>query len=191
MKVFKNDAMKWTLGLLGAVLALFIVVEVRSEPTPPPSADALERRVILFGHNGALPDSAGWVAEATALMQAHPEMSARIGRLAESAQVDGVARGLILDALAKADNESAQEALRHALQTRTVEDDATYPLLLERLGRISLPTGETMAFLEETHDRAMATGDRQLGAATDSALSEAYAHRLAWLSVGHGTARLH
>ena len=127
---------------------------------------------LLYGQADAT-----WTQRTSQLIVAEPHVADRLAGVIEDGSVDGVRRGLALDALASAGGQPAQAAMIAALSSRVVKADPVYPLLLSRLGQLASPTSRTMAFLERTNTEARRDGSDQLAYAAEQTLAEANGHR--------------
>jgi hypothetical protein len=100
-------------------------------------------RALVYGQTDA-----DWTARAAALVAHDADAAALIGRVAESNRVDPLARSRALEALALAGTRDADEALRHALASPTVRNDATFPMLVATVDSVY---AQRLATLECKH----------------------------------------
>lgn len=154
-----GNAMKITIGLVGAGLlsaSLFSsgASDAFAGRRAAMTVDAATRALVYGGAD------ASWTDRAAALAAKDGDAARAIGRVAESANVDGVARARALEALGRAGSVDAQEAMRHALSSPVVRSDAAYPLLVARLSALPSPTFDTLLYLAQL--RANATDAGQL-----------------------------
>jgi hypothetical protein len=97
---------------------------------------------------GAAPENA-WLPQAAAVLRLHPEASASVARVVKRKDAPTKARAVGVDLLSQVGHAEAQAALVDALGAETVRSDASYALLLQRLGFVSEPTAATVAFAEQ------------------------------------------
>jgi hypothetical protein len=171
----RNDGkkLKVTAGLVAAgVIGLTMQAQGARHNLTPGAAE----HALVYGHVDAT-----WVQRTGKLAADNPELAKELGRIAQSTSLDGVRRGQALDALAQAGSDEAQKAMRDALAARAVMADPTYPLLVTRLGQISVPTSQTLAFVEVTRGKALSEGNAELAMAAQQTLDDVYGHRLATL----------
>ena len=118
-------------------------------------------RALVYGQADA-----SWTRRAAELVAGDGEAARAIARVAESANVDGVARSRALDALAAAGDPTAQEAMRHALSSPSLRADASYPMLVARLAGVEAPTFETLIYLAQMREAARSAGQLELAEAS-------------------------
>ena len=126
----RNDQkkLKVTAGLVAAAV---IGLTMQAHGARGKLTAATAERALVYGSVDAT-----WTQRAAALIAADPAAASEFGRIAASTSVDGVRRGLALDALALAGTDAAQAAMRDALSAPATQADPTYPLLLVRLGKL-------------------------------------------------------
>ncbi len=112
---------------------------------------------------------ASWTRRAAELVASDGEAAGVLGHVAGAAHLDGVARGRALDALALAGGPAAQEAMRDALSSPSLHADAAYPMLVARLAGVAAPTVETLIYLGQLRQEAVATGQIELAEASTPA----------------------
>ncbi len=131
------------------------------------------------------PVSEQWVERTSALLADNPQLADRLARLIQSSTIDGLQRGMALDALARTGHEVEQSAMIAALSSPALQNDPAYPSLLARLGQIETPTPATLAFVNATATQARRDGADSLAFAAEETQS-AYAQRAAQQSTRHG-----
>ena len=167
---------KWMKLTMGAAAAGLSILSLLPAPDAPMTEDGAARALVLNRADDA------WTRRAVELTNEDPAFAARLAQLAESDQVDGIGRGHVLDALARAGTPAAQQAMRAALTAPAVAQDGAYAILVARFASVQSPTAATLAWLGQTHVDAVAAGQTQLALASESALDSALDHRLAMLS---------
>jgi hypothetical protein len=171
----RNDSrkLKVTAGLVAAGVIGLTVQAQGGRNTM--NADAAERNLV-YGQVDA-----SWVKRTSKLVQAEPELAARLERIAISKSVDDVRRGQVLDALAQAGTEPAQKAMRETLAALQQQGDPVYPVLLARLGQLTSPSQDTLSYVSVARVRAVDDGNGDVAYAAQQTLDAAYGHRLAAL----------
>ncbi|HEY2747434.1 MAG TPA: hypothetical protein VGL86_22580 [Polyangia bacterium] len=153
-------AMKITMGLLGAGLwGASLVSTAAGEARAPLTIDGATR-ALVYGTADARLD-----ARMAQLAASNAQAAGAIGRVAAAANVDGVTRQRALAALEAAGTVDAQAAMRAALSSPAARGDATYPMLVARLGAVETPTFETLMYLAEVRAEASASGELALAEA--------------------------
>lgn len=106
------------------------------------------------------PEKAEFLVRAAGLLIEHPEYSDALVPIATGPGLGLEGRMVVLDVLASVGHDSAQAALRDALDHRALRADALgYNTLVQRLSFVSAPTDESLAWLErEWGQRGAAIG---------------------------------
>jgi hypothetical protein len=167
----RNDSkkLKVTAGLVAAgVIGLTVQAQGGRNCMTASTAE----RTLVYGHVDS-----EWAKRTAKLVQAEPELATRLANIAISNAVDDVGRGLVLDALAQAGSDAAQEAMRETLAA--LHDDAVYPALLTSLGQLTAPSSETLTYVSDARARAFDEVDCDAAFAAQQTLDEVYGHRLA------------
>jgi len=158
-----GKARKITFGLVGAGLLtagmLSPATGAHSGGRAAMTVDAATRALVYGGAD------ATWTDRAAALVAQNSDAARALGRVAEAANVDGVARARALEALGRAGSVEAQEAMRHALSSPTVRGDAAYPMLVARLSALPAPTFDTLVYLAQLRSAATDAGQLELAEA--------------------------
>ena len=95
------------------------------------------------------PEKAEFLVRATGLLLQHPEYSDALVPIATQSGLGLEGRMVVLDVLASVGHDSAQAALRDALDHRALRaDELGYNTLVQRLSFVSAPTDESLAWLE-------------------------------------------
>ena len=140
------------------------------DPNAPPPRDDVDAKLLASRVNGLTwgelettlavharavsgAPPTGFVARASGLLIRHPELCAKVARIAEEAK-NGRGRALALDLLTSASHAHAQAALRTALAAPSVKADPAYPMYVQRLSFLPRPEQDTARFLFDLRDRA-------------------------------------
>jgi hypothetical protein len=171
----RNDGkkLKVTAGLVAAGV---IGLTVQAQGGRNTMNAAAAEHTLVYGHVDR-----EWVKRTSKLVEAEPELAQRLERIAVSTSVDDVRRGQVLDALAQAGTEPAQKAMRETLTALAQHEDAVYPLLLTKLGQVSSPSLDTVAYVSVARMRAFNEGNGEVAFAAQQTLDSVYGHRLAAL----------
>lgn len=105
--------------------------------------DQLVADLTRVAQGGAIADKNRWLWQATGLLRLKPELAERL--VEGFADANHAGRALTLDLLASVGHARAQAAMRTALG-HDLSDDPRGATLINRLGFIERPTGETLAF---------------------------------------------
>jgi HEAT repeat protein len=132
----------------------------------------------LHADTGRLPGHARWFRRASAVVQLEPARCAQLASLVELPSMSANARGLVLDLLAAAGTPEAQAALRAALSSRTVREDAAgFIAHVQRLSLVAKPDAETLSFARGEYERARADRDPERRIAATYALGAVIGRR--------------
>ena len=129
------------------------------------TAARMRTDVMLYAGSGLIAEQSRWVWRATGLLVARPETSDALAKLFESAALDTAARGLVLDLLASAGHARAQAAMRRALSSKTLDDDAAVDLV-QRVSFLLAPEDATIDLLVAKNEDAQARQKDALASAT-------------------------
>jgi hypothetical protein len=117
-----------------------------------------------------------FVAQAAAFVRLHPESCANLVAWFEDGRVTDLARQLTLDVLSAAGSNEAQEAMRRALRSKTVNQSlALRGALVQRFVFVPHPNPESARFVADLYDQARAAGETDVSfaaAATLGAIAE-------------------
>ena len=121
--------------------------------------------VLLFAGSGLVVEQSRWVWRASGLLLEQAEACDELASLFESPALDTAARGLVLDLLASAGHARAQAAMRRALQSKALDDEAAIDLV-QRFSFLAAPEDATIDAVLAKHDDARARNENALASAT-------------------------
>jgi HEAT repeat protein len=148
-----------------------VVLEHEAAGFTPPALDAA---IDLFASKGEHVADKTWLVHARAYLLLHPEsVEALAKRLDAQGTSDAAVRGrnMVMQLLAVVGTPRAQEILRAALDDPREKSAPGYGLLVQKLGVVSHPTPETVAYVSDAYAHASAhAGERDLALADAATL---------------------
>ena len=113
--------------------------------------DQAVRTLAEFGGSGEVPDHNRFLWRVTGLLTLHPEHCEALEQLFVQPTTTLKGRALMLDILADVGHPEAQASLRRLLDVGEIQEEANYPLLLQRLSFVAKPEPETIAWVEQRY----------------------------------------
>jgi hypothetical protein len=130
-------------------------VEARLEGLTGPIMLAHVRALAALGPKA--PDQLKFFNQATGLVKLHPELAAQLADLVNAPGMTYEGRAMALDILTSAGNSVAQGELVRALRDSRTRGLPEYVQLYQRVGLVTAPGEETVAFARDTFERLHAT----------------------------------
>lgn len=109
-----------------------------------------------YGDGGAVPDHNRFLWRTTALLELEPKRAWDLVRVFDGGGSGGKLRGLVLDLLASASTKDAQAVIRQLLASARATSDPRYVHLVQRMGFVTAPDKESVAFVKSRFTAATA-----------------------------------
>jgi HEAT repeat protein len=135
--------------------------------------ERLVQDLFIHGPSEHFPEPGQWMWRATGLLLQHPERCRELVAVFRSPGMTERARGRVLDLLAGTGSPEAQAVLRELVETPESRGAKLYPLFVQRLSLVEVPTDETIEYLRAKVGR----GDGENTLAAAHSLGEAIGKR--------------
>ncbi len=112
--------------------------------------------ITRYGDAGSVPDHNRFLWRTTALLELDPKRAWDLVDVFDGGRPGGKLRGLVLDLLASASTPEAQKVMRKLLASEQAQTDPRYAHLVQRMGFVTAPDKESIAFVKSRYTDATA-----------------------------------